>query len=139
MVSTGIRSLLSAVSVACGKKPLIFFFDEVDCLGGPTLITFLRQLRNGKIDMGKGKPFPASVALIGMRDIRDYKAKIRPESETMGSASPFNVITEAMTLRVFTAEEVAELYAQHTAATGQVFEPEAVRLAVEFSGGQPLR
>ena len=137
MVSSGIKALLSAVSVAC-KKPLVVFFDEVDCLGGPTLITFLRQLRNGKIDAMKGIPFPTSIALIGMRDIRDYKAQIRPDSETMGSASPFNVITKAMTLRVFTAEEVSELYAQHTAATGQVFEPAAVRLAFEFSGGQPL-
>ena len=136
MVSSGVKALLSAVSVAC-KKPLVVFFDEVDCLGGPTLITFLRQLRNGKIDSLKGVAFPTSVALVGMRDIRDYKAQIRPDSETMGSASPFNVITEAMTLRVFTAEEVAELYAQHTAATGQAFAPEAVRLAFEFSGGQP--
>ena len=137
VVASGVKVALSRMAAKVAPKPLVVFFDEVDCLGRPTLITFLRQLRNGKIDMGKGKPFPTSVALIGMRDIRDYKAQIRPESETMGSASPFNVITEAMTLRVFTAEEVSELYAQHTAATGQVFEPEAVRLAVEFSGGQP--
>ena len=119
------------------KKPLYVFFDEVDCLGGDTLVTFLRQLRNGKIDMGRGKPFPVSIALIGMRDIRDYKAKIRPDSETMGSASPFNVVTEAMTIRTFSDDEVAALYAQHTAETGQVFEPEAIRHACVSSGGQP--
>ena len=119
------------------KKPLVVFFDEVDCLAEATLVSFLRQLRNGRISCKMPGTFPTSVALIGMRDIRDYRAKIRPDSETIGSASPFNVITEAMTLRVFTAEEVAELYAQHTAATGQAFEPEAVRLAFEFSGGQP--
>ena len=119
------------------KKPLVVFFDEVDCLAEGTLVSFLRQLRNGRISCKSPGAFPTSVALIGMRDIRDYKAKIRPDSETIGSASPFNVITKAMTLRVFTAEEVAELYAQHTEATGQVFEPEAVRLAFEFSGGQP--
>ena len=138
VVVSGVGVALSKMATKVAPKPLVVFFDEVDCLGGPTLITFLRQLRNGKIDAMKGIPFPTSIALIGMRDIRDYKAQIRPDSETMGSASPFNVITEAMTLRVFTAEEVSELYAQHTAATGQVFEPEAVRLAFEFSGGQPL-
>ena len=138
VVVSGVGVALSRMAAKVAPKPLVVFFDEVDCLGGPTLITFLRQLRNGKIDMVKGVPFPTSIALIGMRDIRDYKAQIRPDSETLGSASPFNVITEAMTLRVFTAEEVVELYAQHTAETGQVFEPEAVRLAVEFSGGQPL-
>ena len=138
VVVSGVGVALSRMAVKIAPKPLIIFFDEVDCLGGPTLITFLRQLRNGKIDSLKGVAFPTSIALIGMRDIRDYKAKIRPDSETMGSASPFNVITEAMTLRVFTADEVVELYAQHAAATGRVFEPEAVRLAFEFSGGQPL-
>ena len=138
VVVSGVGVALSRMAAKVAPKPLVVFFDEVDCLGGPTLITFLRQLRNGKIDILKGVPFPTSIALIGMRDIRDYKAQIRPDSETLGSASPFNVITKAMTLRVFTAEEVAELYAQHTAATGQAFEPEAVRLAVEFSGGQPL-
>ena len=137
VIASGVKVALSRMAAKIAPKPLVIFFDEVDCLGGPTLITFLRQLRNGKIDSLKGVAFPTSVALIGMRDIRDYKAKIRPDSETIGSASPFNVITKAMTLRVFTAEEVAELYAQHTAATGQAFESEAVRLAFEFSGGQP--
>ena len=31
------------------KKPLVVFFDEVDCLAEGTLISFLRQLRNGRI------------------------------------------------------------------------------------------
>lgn len=136
MTTSGVQDILSAVARAA-RKPLYFFFDEVDCLGGDTLVTFLRQLRNGKIDMGKGKPFPASIALIGMRDIRDYKAKIRPDAETMGSASPFNVVTKAMTIRAFSDDEVAALYAQHTAETGQVFEPEAIRHACVSSGGQP--
>ena len=72
-----------------------------------------------------------------MRNIRDYKAKIRPDHESLGSASPFNVLTEAMTIRTFTDGEIAALYAQHTAETGQVFEPEAVRLACEYTCGQP--
>ena len=137
VVISGVKVALSQMAAKVAPKPLYVFFDEVDCLGGETIITFLRQLRNGKIDMGKGRPFPSSVALIGMRDIRDYKAKIRPDSETLGSASPFNVVTKAMTLRTFTNEEVAALYAQHTAETGQVFEPEAVRKACVASGGQP--
>ena len=137
VVVSGVGAALSRMAAKVAPKPLVVFFDEVDCLGGSTLITFLRQLRNGKIDAMKGVPFPTSIALLGMRDIRDYKAKIRPDSETLGSASPFNVLTKAMSLRVFSAEEVSALYAQHTAETGQVFEPEAVRLAFEFSGGQP--
>ena len=136
LASKGISELLSELSVYAGK-PFVVFFDEVDCLSGATLVTFLRQLRNGCISRRKGIDFPASIALIGMRNIRDFKAKVRPDRETLGSASPFNVITEAMTLRTFTAEEVAELYRQHTDATGQVFEPGVAALAYEYSRGQP--
>jgi hypothetical protein len=72
-----------------------------------------------------------------MRNIRDYKDKIRPESETMGSASPFNIITEALTLKNFTQEEIAMLYGQHTNDTGQIFEPAAIELVWEQTQGQP--
>lgn len=113
------------------------FFDEVDCLCDATLVAFLRQLRDGAISKTKGVDFPASIALVGMRNIRDYKARIRPDHESLGSASPFNVLTKAMTLRTFTDAEIAALYAQHTADTGQAFEPEAVRLACEYTCGQP--
>ncbi|MGB8699045.1 MAG: hypothetical protein WCD18_06480 [Thermosynechococcaceae cyanobacterium] len=43
----------------------------------------------------------------------------------------------SITLRDFNAEEVAELYAQHTQDTGQVFTPGAVALAFELTQGQP--
>ena len=136
MLASGVSGLLSDLSKFAGK-PIVVFFDEVDCLCDATLIAFLRQLRDGAISKTKGVDFPASIALVGMRNIRDYKAKIRPDRESLGGASPFNVLTEAMTLRTFTDDEIAALYAQHTAATGQVFEPEAVRLACEYTCGQP--
>ncbi|MDR0384815.1 MAG: ATP-binding protein, partial [Prevotellaceae bacterium] len=82
-------------------KPLVILFDEADCLSEATLISFLRQLRNGYNDRNM-MPFIRSVALVGMRNIRDYKARIRPDSEALGSASPFNIITEALTIRNFT-------------------------------------
>ncbi|MEQ8996895.1 MAG: hypothetical protein RID53_10380 [Coleofasciculus sp. B1-GNL1-01] len=41
------------------------------------------------------------------------------------------------TPRYFTAPEVAQLYAQHTAETGQVFSPEAIQRAFELTQGQP--
>ena len=117
-------------------KPLIIFFDEADCLSNGTLITFLRQLRNGYINKAD-VPFAHSITLVGMRNIRDYKSRIRPENETLGSASPFNIISEAMALRNFTCEEVLELYSQHTAATGQVFEKDAAQFIFEQTQGQP--
>ncbi|MCP4691681.1 MAG: ATP-binding protein, partial [Desulfobacterales bacterium] len=76
----------------CAKldKPLVILFDEVDCLSNGTLISFLRQLRAGYSNRAI-YPFVHSIALVGMRNIRDYKAKIREDSQTLGSASPFNI------------------------------------------------
>nr|AGS51755.1 hypothetical protein [uncultured bacterium contig00046] len=117
-------------------KPLVIFFDEADCLSNGTLITFLRQLRNGFISRAI-TPFVHSLALVGMRNIRDYKAKIRPDSATLGSASPFNIVSESLNLKNFSKECVMELYNQHTKETGQVFEPEAVDYIFEQTQGQP--
>ncbi|MDR2390090.1 MAG: ATP-binding protein [Planctomycetota bacterium] len=127
-----------ALSRLCSvlPHPLVLFFDEADCLSGQALITFLRQLRDGYVNRSLA-PFPWSIALVGMRDIRDFKAKARPESEAPGSASPFNIVTKTLTLGNFTREQVAALYRQHTENTGQVFEPEATERAWYWSEGQP--
>ena len=117
-------------------KPLVVFFDEADCLFGRVLVAFLRQLRDGYVNRDD-IPFPVSIALVGMLDVRDYKAQIRPDGESLGQISPFNVITEDLMLRNFTEAEVAALYAQHTEATGQVFEQAALDKAWEFTRGQP--
>jgi hypothetical protein len=117
-------------------KPLVVFFDEADCLSEGTLITFLRQLRNA-YNTRTRTPFVQSIALVGMRNIRDFKARIRPDSESLGSASPFNIITKALTFNNFTKEETISLYAQHTAETGQVFEPDAVETVYRQTQGQP--
>ena len=118
-------------------KPLILLFDEVDCLAEGTLITFLRQLRDGFVNRAGGLPFPSSIALVGMRNIRDYKAQVRSGGTTLGSASPFNIAAKSLTLANFTEDEVGALYAQHTSDTGQAFPPDAVARAFYWSQGQP--
>jgi hypothetical protein len=117
-------------------KPFVVFFDEADCLSEDTLILFLRQLRDG-YNSRSLHPFIHSVALIGMRNIRDYKVKVRPDSDTRGLASPFNIVTESLTLKNFTLTEIAQLYQQHTDETGQVFEDKAIELVWEQTQGQP--
>ena len=131
-------SLRMALTRLCAslEKPLALLFDEADCLSGQALISFLRQLRDGYVNRGTA-PFPWSLALVGMRDIRDFKARVRPDSGTLGSASPFNVVTEALTLANFSAADIDRLYGQHTQATGQRFEPAAVERAWHWSEGQP--
>ena len=51
--------------------------------------------------------------------------------------SPFNVITKAMTISLFSEEEMRALYRQHTAETGQGFEEHAHQKAWDYSRGQP--
>jgi len=131
-----VKRTLNELALAV-RKPLIVFFDEVDCLSDGTLVSFLRQLRDGRISCTGPNAFPISVALIGLRNIRDYKMRIRPEGQSTGEASPFNVITKAMTIRLFTEEELRALYRQHTDETGQVFEEEALAKAWDYSRGQP--
>ena len=130
--------LLKELVHFCKKltKPLVILFDEVDCLSNGTLITFLRQLRDGYVNRGQ-IPFVHSVALVGMRNIRDYKAKIREDSDTLGSASPFNIVKSSKTLRNFTPDEMAELYAQHTEETGQAFAPRVTERVYHYTRGQP--
>ncbi|GHT39659.1 hypothetical protein AGMMS49965_06300 [Bacteroidia bacterium] len=118
------------------EKPLVILFDEADCLSEGTLISFLRQLREGYNNRSR-RAFIHSVALVGMRNIRDYKAKVRPDSQSLGSASPFNIVTETYTLKNFTKEEIASLYKQHTDESGQIFEKDAIDLVHEQTQGQP--
>ena len=117
-------------------KPLIILFDEIDCLRENALISFLRQMRLGYNNRSTN-PFVQSVALVGLRNIRDYKVQIRPDSESLGSASPFNIVTETYTLKNFTKEEITTLYQQHTDEAGQIFEEEAINLVFERTQGQP--
>jgi hypothetical protein len=115
-------------------RPLVIFLDEIDALENTTLLSVLRQLRSGY--MGRPGAFPQSLALIGMRDVRDYKVA-SGGSDRLGTSSPFNIKAESLTLRNFNHAEVAALYGQHTADTGQVFQPDAVDRAFELTQGQP--
>lgn len=114
-------------------RPLVVFIDEIDSLQGQPLVSILRQLRDGYPN--RPDDFPWSLALVGLRDVRDYK--LDPLATAPNSGSPFNIKDVSLTLRNFTADEVRELYEQHTADTGQVFTPAAVARAFELSGGHP--
>lgn len=128
-----LSAALAAWSEAC-PRPLVLFLDEVDALRDDGLISVLRQLRDG-FPRRPGR-FPFSVALVGLRDIRDYRVASGSEGR-LGTSSPFNIKVESVTLRDFTRDDIAELYAQHTAEVGQVFTTEAVDRAFDLSFGQP--
>jgi hypothetical protein len=116
------------------SSPLIVFLDEIDALSNETLISVLRQIRSGFPNRPQG--FPQSVALVGMRDVRDYKYA-SGGSDRLNTSSPFNIKVRSFTLSNFTLEDVRNLYQQHTEATGQIFTSEAVDLAFHLTQGQP--
>ena len=115
-------------------RPLVFLIDEIDSLQNQTLISILRQLRDGFPRRPQG--FPHSLALIGMRDVRDYKVA-SGGSDRLNSSSPFNIKVESFTLSNFTFKEVQKLYHQHTEATGQNFTTDAIERAFYLTDGQP--
>ncbi len=117
------------------EKPIVLFIDEIDALLDDVLISILRQLREGY--QGRPKHFPSSIALVGLRDIREYKVKIREEHKSLGTASPFNVKSESIFLNNFSRQEVYELLEQHTRETGQVFSEEIKDEIYRLSNGQP--
>jgi hypothetical protein len=133
------NSMLSDIlmnwSALTAPKPLIVLFDEVDVLEGDALISFLRQLRGGFAARGVGL-FPVSIALVGMRDLKDYitaaKGGVAPNP-----GSPFNIKEDSAVLGNFSKEDIAKLFAQRTEETGQEISPEALDYVCEQSGGQP--
>lgn len=134
-----LRTALASWAAAC-PRPLVLLFDELDAVRGESLRSVLRQLRAGF--QYRGRSFPWSVGLCGLRDVRDYRAASGGDPhhsapERLGTASPFNVKTESLRLGSFSAAEVRALYAQHTAETGQAFAEEATDRAFALTGGQP--
>jgi hypothetical protein len=131
---TFLAAQLSAWAAAC-PRPLVLVFDEIDAIEGNSAKSVLSQLRDGY--NSRPAPFPSSVILCGMLDVRDYKVASGGGPVRLGSSSPFNIKEDSLRLANFTEAEVRALYAQHTADTGQVFTEEAVARAWELTQGQP--
>jgi hypothetical protein len=116
-------------------KPLVMLFDETDVLEGDALIRFLRLLRARFAARGVGR-FPVSVALVGMRDLKDYITQVK-DGVAPNPGSPFNIKQDSAVIGNFTKANVAALFAQRTAETGQGIAPEALEYVWEQSRGQP--
>jgi len=116
-------------------KPLVVLFDEVDVLQDQALVSFLRQLRGGFARRGIGE-FPTSIALVGMRDLRDYLIRSK-DGVSLNPGSPFNIKEDSASLSSFAREDIYALAGQHTTDTGQVFAPEALDLVYDLTRGQP--
>lgn len=134
---TGIGQRLGAALSTWSRelsRPLVLFMDEVDSLGDESLVSVLRQLRAGYPD--RPGSFPWSLALIGMRDVRDYRVA-SGGTDPLHSASPFNIKVTSLAMRKFTRDEVTALLLQHTRETGQTFTPQALHHVFYLTEGQP--
>jgi len=116
-------------------KALVLLIDEIDSLYDDVLISVLRQLRDG-FQFRPGA-FPSSVALVGLRDVREYKEKVRDNDKSIGSGSPFNVKAKSLTISNFSRLQIAGLLQQYTDEGGQVFDDEIIDLIYLLTGGQP--
>jgi len=116
-------------------KPLVVFIDEIDSLMGDSLLTVLRQLRAGY--ERRPKAFPHALCLIGLRDIRDYRIYSDREKRYIIGGSCFNIKEKALTMANFTLEQVIQLFKQHTDATEQQFEIDALNYIYYLTQGQP--
>lgn len=127
-----VADILARWCRAC-PRPVVVFLDEIDSLQPAVLTSVLKQLRGGFPERPTG--FPHALALVGLRDVRDYV--LSGGTGRSGGGSPFNISAASVSLDLFTREQIGELYAQHTEETGQSFAPEAVDAVYEATCGQP--
>lgn len=116
------------------SKPTILLLDEIDSLVGDTLLSVLRQLRAGYAQ--RPGAFPQAVILCGVRDVRDYRIHTAHQ-EIITGGSAFNIKAKSLRLGNLERAEVERLYTQHTAATGQIFDPKIFAELWEDTQGQP--
>ncbi len=116
-------------------EPLVLLFDEIDALVGDTLNSVLRQLRSG-YDR-RPDSYPQSVVLCGVREVRDYGIHLGTTGEAVTGGSGFNISAASLQLGDFGRAEVEVLLGQHTAETGQEFEPAALERVWTQTQGQP--
>jgi hypothetical protein len=131
-----LKNILSNWASLVVPKSLVVLFDEVDVLEGAAMVSFLRQLRSG---FGEREPgsFPVSLALVGMRDLKDYLASAKNGKPVNAGGSPFNIKVDSAALSNFSQEDIARLFAQRTAETGQQITGEALDYIYKQSKGQP--
>ena len=128
-----LANYLSRMSQAL-DKPLVLFIDEIDALVGDSLVSILRQLRSGYTN--RPAMFPQTIILCGVRDVRDYRI-VTSNQDIVTGGSAFNIKSESLRLGNFTMEEIRELYAQHTRATGQEFDEACFPMIWQATEGQP--
>jgi len=134
--SDGESGLGNILTYLCNHihKPIVLMVDEIDALVGDSLVSVLRQLREGY--ESRPADFPSSIMLCGVRDVKDYRIQTSGKDIITGG-SAFNIKAESLRLGDFTFDEVVELLTQHTTETGQRWAEGCFERVMEYSDGQP--
>ncbi|MDR3088464.1 MAG: hypothetical protein LBU39_01430, partial [Desulfobulbaceae bacterium] len=130
-----VAATLRQMAAMTAPKPLVILFDETDVLEGDPLIRFLRLLRGGFATRGVGV-FPTSIALVGMRDLKDYLTASK-DGVPVSPGSPFNIKEDSAGIGNFAQQDIARLFAQRSEETGQRITDQALEYAWAQSQGQP--
>ncbi len=130
----GFQKNVRAFCQAAGRK-IVLLIDEVDSIPETVIIGFLRALREMYLDRDLLPTFHA-VALAGVHDIKNLKARVRDESQTLGTASPFNIAIDYV-LPPFSLENIRQYYSQHTQETGQGFDDAVITRVHHVTNGHP--
>lgn len=133
--TNALSRILTDWAALVAPKPLVVLFDEVDVLQDQAMVSYLRQLRGGFARRGVGS-FPVSVALVGMRDLRDYLIRSK-DGEAVNPGSPFNIKHDSANIANFSRDDVFALAGQHTTAERQRFSHDALNAIYDQTQGQP--
>jgi hypothetical protein len=122
-----VRWLRACVQIL-GKKGVLII-DEFDAVATELIEPILSLFRGMYLEKGRlPNNCIHSVVLVGVRNL---------PSLLEGAQSPFN-IADQFTIPYFSADEIAELFAQYTAETGQTLEPAVLAGIFQETEGQPF-
>jgi AAA-like domain len=119
-----LQETFSAISRIKDQK-LVLIIDEVEGINPDFFGQFLHSIRN--VYHTRMEHSLKSVILVGVSNIIGV---------VQDNASPFNV-TDNLNVPYFTNEEVLELFGQHEAETGQLFDPSVKTKISEITANQP--
>lgn len=131
----GFQKNVRALCKTVADKKIVLLIDEIDSIPETAVIGFLRAVREMFLDRDLLPTFHA-VALAGVHDIKNLKARVRDESQTLGSASPFNIAID-YELPPFSRENIQQYFSQHTGETGQAFDDAVITRVYEVTNGHP--
>jgi energy-coupling factor transporter ATP-binding protein EcfA2 len=122
----------------CQNRKLVLLIDEIDAVPETVVIGFLANLREMYLQRSRrpSSPAPHAVALAGVHDIKNLKARYRDETQTIGSGSPFNIAID-YALPPFSLENIRQYYLQHTQETGQEFDERVFARVHHVTSGHP--